>query len=35
MYEKPKKVGKFIDKLEAGNCDGFLVFGQSDEVKFF
>lgn len=35
MYEKPKKVGKFIDKLEVGNCDGFLVFGQSDEVKFF
>lgn len=35
MYEKPKKVGKFIDKLEAGNCDGFLVSGQSDEVKFF
>lgn len=35
MYEKPKKLGKFIDKLENGNCDGFLVYGQSDEIKFF
>lgn len=35
MYERPKKLGKFIDKLENGNCDGFFNFGQSEEIKFF
>lgn len=36
MYEKPKKnLGKFIDKLEAGGCNGFFIFNQSDELKFF
>lgn len=36
MYEKPRKnVGKFIDKLETGGCDGFFILGQSDDIKFF
>lgn len=36
MYEKPKKnMGKFIDKLESGDCDGFFIFNQSDDIKFF
>ena len=36
MYEKPRKnLGKFIDKLEKNNCDGFYIYNQSDEIKFF
>lgn len=36
MYEKPRKnIGKFIDRLEEGDCDGFFIFNQSDEIKFF
>lgn len=35
MFVKPKKVGKFIDKLEGQGFDGFFNFGQSEEINFF
>lgn len=35
MYEKPKKVGKFIDKLEKEGFYGFWNLGQSEELKIF
>lgn len=35
MFVKPKKVGKFIDKLEAQGYDGFFNWGQSEEIHFF
>ncbi|MBD5135243.1 MAG: histidine--tRNA ligase [Lachnospiraceae bacterium] len=36
MYEKPRKnMGKFIDRLESGGCDGFFIFNQSESIKFF
>lgn len=35
MFVKPKKVGKFIDKLEAQGFDGFFNWGQSEEINFF
>lgn len=36
LYEKPKKVGKFLNRLEEqSDCAGFYNFGQSEEVSFF
>lgn len=35
VFERPKKLGKFLNKLEAQNFDGFAVFGQEDGVKLF
>lgn len=35
VFERPKKLGKFLNKLEAQNFDGFAVFGQEDGVKTF
>lgn len=35
MYVKPKKMGKFLNKLEEQGLDGFYNYGQSEEVKFF
>lgn len=35
MYVKPKKVGKFLNKLEEQGLAGFYNYGQSDEVKMF
>lgn len=35
LYEKVKKVGKLIDKLEAAGFDGFYIDGQSEEIKMF
>ncbi len=35
LYVKPKKLGKFLNKLEEQNCDGFLVYGRDEEVRFF
>lgn len=35
LYEKVKKVGKLIDKLENAGFDGFYIDGQSEEIKFF
>lgn len=34
MYVKPKKTGKFIDKLQEQGCDGFYLYGQSEEINF-
>ncbi len=33
MYEKPKKLGKFLDKLEKEGIYGFWNFGQSEELS--
>ncbi|MBE5921275.1 MAG: histidine--tRNA ligase [Lachnospiraceae bacterium] len=35
VFVKPKKVGKFIDKLEEQGYDGIWQIGQSEEVKWF
>ncbi|MDD6572791.1 MAG: histidine--tRNA ligase [Thermoflexaceae bacterium] len=35
MYVKPKKLGKFLNKLEEQGLAGFYNFGQADEVKIF
>lgn len=35
VFERPKKLGKFLNKLEAQNFDGFAVYGQEDGVKLF
>ncbi len=35
MYVKPKKVGKFLNKLEEQGLAGFYNLGQADEVKLF
>ena len=35
IFEKPKKLGKFLDTLEKEGCAGYFVAGQSDEVKLF
>ncbi len=35
MYVKPKKVGKFLNKLEEQGLAGFYNLGQSEEVKLF
>lgn len=35
LYVKPKKLGKFLNKLEEQGVAGFYNFGQTDEVKMF
>lgn len=35
VFERPKKLGKFLNKIEAQNFDGFAVYGQEDGVKLF
>ena len=35
LYVKPKKLGKFLNKLEEQGYDGFLVLGRDEEVRFF
>ena len=35
LYEKVKKVGKLIDKLENAGFDGFYIVDQSEEIKLF
>ncbi len=35
MYVKPKKVGKFLNKLEEQGLAGFYNYGQGEEVKIF
>ncbi len=35
IYVRPKKMGKFLNKLEERNYDGFIVTGQGDEVSLF
>lgn len=35
VFERPKKLGKFLKKLETQNFDGFAVFGQEDGIKRF
>lgn len=35
MYVKPKKVGKFLNKLEEQGIAGFYNYGQAEEVKLF
>lgn len=35
VFERPKKLGKFLNKLEAQDFNGFAVYGQEDDVKLF
>ena len=35
IYVRPKKMGKFLNKLEERNYDGFIVAGQGDKVSLF
>lgn len=35
VFERPKKLGKFLNKIEAQDFDGFAVYGQEDGVKLF
>ena len=35
VYLRPKKMGKFLNKLEEQGYDGFLVLGESEEPKWF
>lgn len=35
LYEKPKKTGKFLNRLEEQGYDGFYLFGQSEEITTF
>lgn len=35
VLERPKKLGKFLNKIEAQDFDGFAVYGQEDGVKLF
>lgn len=35
VFERPKKLGKFLNKIEAQDFDGFAVFGQEDGIKLF
>jgi histidyl-tRNA synthetase len=35
LYEKPKKTGKFLNKLEERGYDGFFIAGQSEELNWF
>lgn len=35
VLERPKKLGKFLNKLESNDFDGFAVYGQDDGVKLF
>ena len=33
MFERPKKLGKYLGKLESQGYYGFVVFGESEEIK--
>lgn len=35
VIARPKKLGKFLNRLETEGYDGFAVYGQEDGVKFF
>ena len=35
VIARPKKLGKFLNKLEQNDFDGFAVYGESDGVKLF
>ena len=35
MLERPKKLGKYLDKLEKQRYYGFVVYGETEEVKVF
>lgn len=35
VFLRPKKLGKFLNKIEAQGFDGFTVFGQDDGIKMF
>ncbi len=35
VLARPKKLGKFLNRLEAAGYDGFAVYGQEDGVKLF
>lgn len=35
VIARPKKLGKYLNKLEAQDFDGFAVYGQEDGVKLF
>lgn len=35
VFERPKKLGKFLNKIEAQDFDGFAVYNQEDGVKLF
>ncbi|MCD7824901.1 MAG: ATP phosphoribosyltransferase regulatory subunit, partial [Clostridiaceae bacterium] len=35
VFERPKKLGKFLNKLETQDFDGFSVYGQDDGIKLF
>ncbi len=35
MYERPKKFGKFLDKLQEQGLDGFVTEGDENGLKFF
>jgi histidyl-tRNA synthetase len=35
VLERPKKLGKFLNKIEAQDFDGFAIYGQEDGVKLF
>lgn len=35
VIARPKKLGKFLNRLETEGYDGFAVYGQEDGIKFF
>ncbi len=35
LFTKPKKLGKFLNKLEDQGFDGFMVLGRDQEIRFF
>ena len=35
VFTRPKKLGKFLGKLEAQEFDGYKVFGEADGIKMF
>ena len=35
LFIKPKKMAKFLNRLEEQGFDGFLVFGRDEEARFF
>ena len=35
VFGRPKKMGKFLNRLQEQGYDGFLVLGESEEPKWF
>lgn len=35
LFQRPKKLGKFLNKIETQNFNGFAIYGQEDGVKLF